>query len=195
MQIAVFSQILKPKDAPFVQQLFDAFHHHGITVYIYKPYFESLKEKIIFKSNIDVFEGYADPKMKSFDYMIALGGDGTMLAAVTLIRDQDIPILGINLGRLGFMAMVNKTQIYEAIEMVVNGRFYIGQRRTLYLESDPPLFGDMPFALNDFTILKRDTSSMISIHCFVNGDYLNTCLLYTSPSPRDRTRSRMPSSA
>ena len=58
--------------------------------------------------------------------------------------------------------------------MVVNGRFYIGQRRTLYLESDPPLFGDMPFALNDFTILKRDTSSMISIHCFVNGDYLNT---------------------
>ena len=72
------------------------------------------------------------------------------------------------------MATVGKTHIAEAIEMLVKGQFYIANRRTLHLESEPSLFGDMPFALNDFTILKRDTSSMISIHCFINGSYLNT---------------------
>ena len=174
MQIAVFSQVLKPEDEPFVQQLFDALHRYGIAAYVYAPYLESTKGKIIFKTNIGTFEDQTDFKMREFDYMITLGGDGTILASVTFLRDSGVPILGINLGRLGFMATVGKTHIAEAIEMLVKGQFYIANRRTLHLESEPSLFGDMPFALNDFTILKRDTSSMISIHCFINGSYLNT---------------------
>jgi len=85
-----------------------------------------------------------------------------------------VPILGINLGRLGFLATVSKEQITSAIELLVKGGYSVDDRSTLRLESDPPLFGDIPFALNDFTILKRDTSSMITIHTFVNGAYLNT---------------------
>ncbi len=174
MQVAVFSQILKPKDEPYVQQLFDALYQHGIAAYVYAPYLQELRGRIIFQMNVGSFESHTDFRMRSFDYLITLGGDGTMLQAITFVRDSNVPILGINLGRLGFMATVGKTKISEALEQVIRGQYYLANRRTLHLESDPPLFGDMPFALNDFTILKRDTSSMISIHCFINGSYMNT---------------------
>ena len=174
MQVAVYSQILKTEDEPFVQQLFDTLYRHGIAAYLYAPYLTSTQGRISFKTNIGTFESHTDFKMREFDYLITLGGDGTMLSSVTFLRDSGVPILGINLGRLGFMATVGKTHIDEAIDQLVKGQFYIANRRTLHLESDPPLFGDMPFALNDFTILKRDTSSMISIHCFINGSYMNT---------------------
>lgn len=174
MQVAIFSQILKEGDEPFVQQLFDCLSEHGIAAYVFAPYLDMLRGKIQFKMNVGTFEGYTDFRMREFDYMITLGGDGTILAAVTHIRDQGVPILGINLGRLGFMAVVSKENITEAINLLVRGRFYIGERRTLHLNSEPALFGDLPFALNDFTLLKRDTSSMITIHAYVNGTYLNT---------------------
>lgn len=174
MQVAIFSQVFKPKDEPYVQQLFDVLYQRGIAAYVYAPYLESLKGQIQFKMNVGSFEGHTDFKMRSFDYLITLGGDGTMLAAVTHVRDSNVPILGINLGRLGFMATVGKSKIDEAIDQLIKGQIHLVNRRTLHLESDPSLFGSMPFALNDFTILKRDTSSMISIHCFINGSYMNT---------------------
>ena len=143
------------------------------------------------------FDGYRDFRVHRIDFVIVLGGDGTMLNAVTLIRDAGVPMLGINLGRLGFLASIDKHHIADSIGKLAAGRYNINERAMLYLESSPELFGDIPFALNDCTLLKRDTSSMITINTFLNGDYLNSycCLLYTSPSPRDRTRSRMPSSA
>lgn len=174
MQIAVFSQILKEGDEPYVQTLFDVLHEHGIAAYVYAPYLKSLEGKIKFKMNVGTFEGHTDFRIREFDYMITLGGDGTILAAVTHIQGMGVPILGINLGRLGFMATVGKEHIREAIDALAKGQFYIGERRTLGLDSEPPLFGDLPFALNDFTLLKRDTSSMITIHTYINGNYMNT---------------------
>jgi NAD+ kinase len=174
MQVVVYSQYLKDGDLPHVQHLFDALAEYGIAAYVYTPYLESIQGKVIFKTNVGKFEGYLDFRVRKFNFVITLGGDGTILAATTLIREREVPILGINLGRLGFLATVSKDRIREAICLLVKGQFSIVERSTLHLESDPPLFGDLPFALNDFTILKRDTSSMISIHAFVNGAYLNT---------------------
>lgn len=174
MQVAVYSQYLKPGDLPFVQELFDVLSEKGIAAYVYAPYFEEIKDLVKFKTNVGAFEGYIDFKVRKFDFVISLGGDGTILAAATMVRDTQAPILGINLGRLGFLAAIAKDHIREAIDFLVKGQYFIGERSTLRLESDPLLFGDMPFALNDFTILKRDTSSMITIHAFVNGSYLNT---------------------
>jgi NAD+ kinase len=174
MQVVIYSQQLKSGDAPYVQSLFDALSQHGIAAYVYAPYLEQLRRKIKFKTNVGSFEGYVDFKMRKFDFIITLGGDGTILSMMTLVRDKQTPILGINLGRLGFLATVSKTKIREAIETLVKGQYSIGERSTLHLESSPPIFGETPFALNDFTILKRDTSSMITIHTFVNGAYLNT---------------------
>ncbi len=174
MQVVVYSQYLKEGDLPYVQDLFDALARHGIAAYVYAPYLENLRGKVHFNMNVGTFEGYLDFKVRRFDFVITLGGDGTILAAATFIREQEVPILGINLGRMGFLATVNKQHIASAIRMLVKGQFTLASRSTLRLESMPALFGDMPFALNEFTILKRDTSSMITIHVFVNGAYLNT---------------------
>lgn len=174
MQVVVYSQYLKEGDLPYVQHLFDALAEQGVAAYVNTPYLEELQGKINFKTSIGDFEGYLDFRVREFDFVITLGGDGTILAAATLVRDSGVPILGINLGRLGFLATVGKEQIMQAVALLVKGEYSVVERSTMRLESDPPLFGETPFALNDFTILKRDTSSMITIHTFVNGAYLNT---------------------
>lgn len=174
MQVVIFSKILHAQDIPHVQHLFDILHKEGINTYVYAPYLLQLKDKIHFKRDIGVFDGYLDFKTTKIDFVITLGGDGTILDAVTLVRDSDVPILGINLGRLGFLASINKNRIIETILSMQKGMYTIEWRRLLYLESNFPLFGELPFALNDCTLLKRDTSSMITIHTFINGAYLNS---------------------
>ncbi len=174
MQIVIYSTVFKEKDKPHVQQLFDILADRGINAYVYEPYLNQIKDKIDFKRDIGTFSGYVDFRMKKMDAVLTLGGDGTMLRAVTEVRDSGVPILGINLGRLGFMASVEKAMIEEAIDLFIKGQYRLDSRRLLYLESKNPVFGDIPFALNDCTILKRDTSSMITIHTFINGAYLNS---------------------
>ena len=174
MQVAIYSKVLHPEDAPFVQILFDALHTEGVNTYIYEPYFAQIKDNVVFKREVAVFNSHLDFKIHRFDYVLTLGGDGTVLDAVTVVRDADVPIMGINLGRLGFLAGIGKLRIEDAVQMLIRGQFTIEWRRLLYLESNKPLFNDMRFALNDFTILKRDTSSMITIHTYLNGAYLNS---------------------
>ncbi len=174
MQIVVFSKQLKDKDIPAVQEFFDILHEEGINAYLNEPFFTKAKEKLTLQQDVGKFAGYIDFRMRKFDYVITLGGDGTILNAITEIRDSGVPILGINLGRLGFLADIEKTQIKSAINLLQKGMYKIDERRLLYLESNLPLHGDIPFALNDCTLLKRDTSSMITIHTYVNGAYLNS---------------------
>lgn len=174
MQVVVFGKTVKEKDIVHIQNLFDALDAHAINAYVYAPYFEQLKDRVNFRRDVGLFEGYLDFSVKRFDFFIALGGDGTILEAVTHVRDTNVPIMGINLGRLGFLAAIEKKRITEAIDLLVRGMYVIDERRLLYLESNIPLFGDIPFALNDFTLLKRDTSSMITIHAYINGAYLNS---------------------
>ena len=174
MQVVIYSKILHTEDVPYVQALFDALHTEGVNTYIFKPYFTQIKDLIRFKREVGVFEGYLDFKTHKLDYVIALGGDGTILDAVTVVRDSNVPIMGINLGRLGFLASISKTRIENAVKSLINGQFSIEWRRLLHLESNQPIFNDVRFALNDFTLLKRDNSSMITIHAYLNGAYLNS---------------------
>lgn len=111
---------------------------------------------------------------KTVDCLISLGGDGTILDAVTLVRDKNIPILGINFGRLGFLAGISKEEVAVAVESLVAGTYVIDKRTLIHLDASIPLFGDTPFALNEFAIHKRDTSPMIKVHTYLNGEFLNT---------------------
>ncbi len=174
MQVVVFGTIVKEKDLPYIQSLFDVLHEHGINAYVYRPYLHQLQPHITFNLNVGIFDGYLDFKQRHFDCVLTLGGDGTLLNAATVVRDTDVPMMGINLGRLGFMADIEKIGISEAIMMLMKKMYHIEERSLLYLESNLPLFGETPYALNDFTILKRDTSSMITIHTYINGSYLNS---------------------
>ena len=175
MQIIIYSTLLKEKDIAYVQDLFDVLHEQGINAYVYKPYLAQLRGAIQFKQDVGEFDGYVDFQLgKHFDCVITLGGDGTILAAATAVRDSNVPIMGINLGRLGFLSSIEKKRLREAIELLKKGRFILDERYLLSLDSNKPLFGDKPFALNDCTLLKRDTSSMVTIHTYINGAYLNT---------------------
>ncbi|MFT4667004.1 MAG: NAD+ kinase [Polaribacter sp.] len=172
MQVAVFSKKIKEVDIPYIQNFFDLFFEEGINMYVYKPYLEQLPGLIELKKDVGTFSTYLDFKARKFDFIITLGGDGTILEAITMVRDTNVPIFGINLGRLGFLANIEKNDIKVSLQQLMNGQFSLDHRRLLYLESSPSLFGECRFALNDCTLLKRDTSSMIIIHTYVNGAYL-----------------------
>ena len=174
MQVVIYSQVLKEGDIPFVQAIFDLLAEEDFSTYVYGPYLESLRPHIRFRRDVGVFESHLDFRIKRFDMLITLGGDGTILHAATLLRGEHIPILGVNLGRLGFLARVEKEKMRQALQLLARGRFTTERRDMLYLESNLPLFGEAPYALNDCTLLKRDTSSMITIHTYINGAYLNS---------------------
>ncbi len=174
MQVVVYGRQYKEQDHAYIQEVFDALHSEGFNTYVYTPYLRDIAPRINFKGPYAAFDDYLSFKVHRVDYVIVLGGDGTMLNAVTLIRDSGIPMLGINLGRLGFLNHIEKSIISDAIRRLKLGMYQIDERSTLYLESTPQLFGDISFALNDFTVLKRDTSSMITVHTYINGDYLNS---------------------
>ncbi len=174
MQVVVFGKQYRDKDQPFVQALFDALHAEGITTYVYSPFLDDLADTINLKGPHGRFDDYRDFRVHRIDFVIVLGGDGTMLSAVTLVRDAGVPMLGINLGRMGFLNTIEKVHVADAVQKLKRGQYVVHERTMLYLESHPTLFGDVPFALNDCTLLKRDTSSMITIHTFINGDFLNS---------------------
>ena len=110
---------------------------------------------------------------ESVDFLISLGGDGAILDTVTLVRNKNIPILGINYGRLGFLAGISKHELSTAVDALVNRTFVVDKRTLIHLDANVSLFGDAPFGLNEFSIHKRDISPMIKINTYLNGEFLN----------------------
>lgn len=174
MKIAIYSRFLKKDHISFVQILFDILAQRDAELFIFEDYYKSFDDQIKIQQKLELFQEHEDFKAQNIDFMISLGGDGTILDVVTIVRDTEVPIMGINLGRLGFLAMIEKNRIEQAFDAIYSDSYTLDQRSILYLESSPSIFGDKNFALNDFTILKRDTSSMVIIHTYVNGEFLNS---------------------
>jgi len=173
MQVAVYASLFKSWDGDAIQDVIDALHAEDVTSYWHKPFYDEIKDHLVFPREVGVFENHLDFVLKRFDFLLALGGDGTMLRAVLLTRESGVPLVGINLGRMGFLATVERRRIFEMVQLMKIGRLVVEERQMLCLESNLPMFDEVRFALNDFTLLKRDTSSMITIHTYINGSYLN----------------------
>lgn len=174
MKIGVCGKrILNEESIEFVHFLLDLLQNKGVEVFIHSPFFEVIRNGVKSGSKSTSFEE-DEEVIKEFDFILSLGGDGTLLETVTVIKNTGTPIIGINLGRLGFLASVSKHDIYYAIDGLLAGSFTIDRRSLLSLESPNPLFGDLNFALNDFVIHKNDTSSMITVHAYINGEFLNS---------------------
>ncbi len=174
MKFAIYGTQFNNSVLPFVQQLFDCLTQQRLQVCIYGEYSRFLQDKITFSKKQATFNNYQDLLAEGADVMISLGGDGTLLDTVSLVRDSQIPIIGINFGRLGFLASVNKNDIPSAIDSLVSKDFTLDNRALLRVESDSKLFGDENFALNDVTIHRRDTSAMMIIHAYLNDKFLNS---------------------
>lgn len=173
MNIALYSRNLHVRDVAFIQKLLYTLRDRHIEVQIHDRYYKELKQMVDVPTGFAPFNSHLDIK-NTATYFMSLGGDGTLLDAVTFVRDYDIPVLGVNLGRLGFLANVGKHEINEALDCLHNGTFIIDKRTMISLESTPPLFGELNYALNEFTIVKKDTSSMLNIHAYLNGEFLNS---------------------
>jgi NAD+ kinase len=126
----------------------------------------------LFRISLKSFD--AKSGLKSTDYFVSVGGDGTLLDSVTYVGKKEIPILGINTGRLGFLATVSREETETAIDLMCHGKMKTDRRTLLQLSSTPKLFNGFSYALNDFTIMKKDSSSMITVHVFVDGELLNS---------------------
>jgi NAD+ kinase len=173
MKIAIYSRIMDWEQVQEIQQFFNALSGKKIQPVIFHPYFEQILSRIHLPANTTTFSQFADLD-SSIDFLISLGGDGTLLDTVTLVTNKNIPVLGINFGRLGFLASIGKEDVVTAIEAIIKRSFVIDKRSLLHLDSSKPLFGDTPYGLNEFAIHKTDTSPMIKIHTYLNGEFLNT---------------------
>ncbi len=173
MNIALYSRTIHVRDVAFVQKFLFALRNRKINVQIHERYYNELKQYIEIPSEFLLFNMHEEIS-NTANYFISLGGDGTLLDAATYVRHYNIPVMGVNLGRLGFLANVGKNEINDALDCLYNGTFSIDKRTMVLLESTPPLFGDLNYALNEFTIVKKDTSSMLTIHAYLNGEFLNS---------------------
>jgi NAD+ kinase len=174
MNVALYSRFLKPEHIPTTQQLIDCLVQAGAKIYLYEDFQRSFQNRISIASDTPTFARHQDLIALNLDFFITLGGDGTILDAATMVRHLQIPIMGVNLGRLGFLAMMEKHRIEQAVQALKTNSFVLDTRTLLYLESSEPIFGETNFALNDFAIHKRDTSSMVIIHTYLNGEFLNS---------------------
>ena len=173
MNIALYCRSIHKEDIPVLQKILDVLAAKNMGVFVYKDFFESIWKEIKTRSGVSTFTSHDDIKDKA-DYMFSLGGDGTLLDTLTFIRNQNIPVVGINIGRLGFLANIGKDEIESAIDAIQSASYVLDKRTLLELESNKPLFGQVNYALNDVTIHKKDTSSMIVIHTYINGEFLNS---------------------
>jgi NAD+ kinase len=174
MKIAIYSRGVENDQLKDINQLFEELISNGIEPVFFQDFFNQFYSAINFDNNKYSTFNSAEDLDDSFECLISLGGDGTLLDTVTLVRDTGIPVLGINYGRLGFLANIGKEEIHAAIDAIANRKYVIDKRSLIHLESDVPLFGKAPFGLNEFSIHKKDSSPMIKIHTYINGEFLNT---------------------
>ncbi|THU41685.1 NAD kinase [Niastella caeni] len=173
MKVAIYSRVIDDDQYGKVQQLLDELAKENIQPVIYKPFFEMIQSAVRFSDKTTVFSDSND-LTEAIDFLISLGGDGTLLDTVTLVRDKNIPVLGINFGRLGFLASIGSKELHIAVQSLVKRTILIDKRSLIHLDASKPLFGDVPYGLNEFAIHKTDTSPMIKIHTYLNGEFLNT---------------------
>ncbi len=171
MRFAIFGNTFQTKKSSHAEQLLATLRAHGAEIYVDGDFYRFLPKELTARYKPDgVFEG----DDFDADMVISMGGDGTFLKSAMRVGKCGIPILGINTGRLGFLADISPGEIDETFDEIFSGRYQVEDRSVLQLDAEGDSLKDYPFALNEIAILKRDSSSMISIHTHINGALLTT---------------------
>ena len=171
LRFALFGNEFHSDKSFAVQRVLNFLKTHDAEVYIDRPYYDFLSKVL----QLDTWcSGVFDNDYFDADFVISLGGDGTMLRAANRVGAKEIPVLGINMGRLGFLADVLPDEIDTALQEIYTGQYKIEEHSVIMIETDGEFLEGSPYALNDIALLKRDNASMITIRCCVDGDYLVT---------------------
>jgi NAD+ kinase len=173
MRIAIYSRGIENNQQRDMEMLLKELDTYKVEPVFFQDFFNTFYSSIDLKGKYTTF-ATSDDLDDSIDCIISLGGDGTLLDTVSLVRDKGIPVLGVNYGRLGFLANIGKEELHSAVEALVKRTYVLDKRTLIHLDADIPLFGEVPYALNEFSLQKKDSSSMIKIHTYLNGEFLNT---------------------
>ena len=173
MLVALYNRTFAEQDIPLLLRILKMLEDHKLQMVYFHEFYERLQPYTTFKTTPRFFTSKRDLPPQT-DMLFSLGGDGTMLDAVCFVGNSNIPLIGVNLGRLGFLAAIPEEEVEDAIVSLVRGSYTLEKRTLVHLDSSVPLFNGSPFALNEFTIHRQDSSSMIKIHTYLNGEFLNT---------------------
>lgn len=173
MKVAIYGRSTIDNTSEYIQLLFHKLNEYKTEILIYESFYNFIKQKMQINGAIKTFKTHEE-LIDKVDYMFSIGGDGTFLETLTYVRDSGIPIIGINTGRLGFLANIAKTEINKAIDSLLHKNFKIEKRTLISVTSQKKLFGEVNYGLNELTVLKKDTSSLITINAYINGDFLNS---------------------
>lgn len=172
MKIAVYGKHFDDEFSPAIQRLVDYLHEKQIQILVYEKFFGLLSSKIQLSSGVKVFSDYRS--ITGVHSLISIGGDGTLLSTVRIVRDSNVPVLGINTGRLGFLSHVSIEDIESALEALISNNFQLDKRSLIRLSSPQREFSSFPFALNEITLLNKGRNSMIAVKVNVDGQYMTT---------------------
>lgn len=174
MKIAIYGKKFDTSFFVYIKELFDTLAQKKQEIVIFEPFYEYIKKEHNYIPNVSSFFKTHEDFNIIPDFFFSIGGDGTFLESINYVRNKNIPIVGFNCGRLGFLADISKDEISIALDAIFNGDYSLEQRTLLKLETEDNIFGSMNFALNELTIHKRDSSSMITIHTYLDNKFLNT---------------------
>lgn len=172
MKIGVHGKEFTRQSASFIERILEVLFVHKADIFVSSKFSKWLKPDQIKKFKLKIYE--PGENLKNLNVFLSLGGDGTLLESVTHIGRAEVPILGVNTGRLGFLATISREDTETAVEKMFNKAYTLDKRSLLQLDSNQELFNGLNFALNDFTVVKKDTSSMITVHTFIDGEFLNS---------------------
>jgi NAD+ kinase len=173
MKAAIYSRVMEEEQEKDVQLFFNELSKQQIQPIVWLSFFDQIKERIQLPADTRTFS-HSEQLTDEIEFIVSLGGDGTLLDTITLVRDKNISIMGVNLGRLGFLASIGRQEVESALKSIAKRSYITDKRTMIHLDADLPLFGDVPYGLNEFAVHKRDTDPMIKIHTYLNGEFLNT---------------------
>lgn len=171
-RIGIHGKDFQNKSTRFIEKVLDHLKRTGTDIWVSSKFLRQFKTSRVAGYKLKTFE--LGDNLRPLDFFLSLGGDGTLLESVTYVGRTEVPIMGINTGRLGFLATNSREDMEDSVDALLNGHYTIDSRSVLKLASSPKLFGNLNFAVNDFTITKKDTSSMITVHVHVDGQLLNS---------------------
>jgi NAD+ kinase len=175
MKVAIFGQYYQNDTRPIIKDIFIFLNKNNVELVIEEHFLAILHEEQIIEKKYKTYSSYLDLD-QSFDVLVSIGGDGTILRAATFVRNSGIPIIGINAGRLGFLAKVQKENIETFLQIVIDKQFTISERTLLSLTCSPEIneLEYLNFAMNEVTVSRKDSTSMITIETYLNDEYLNS---------------------
>jgi NAD+ kinase len=173
MNVAIYGPKITKENNVYFKEVLDTLAAFGWNPILEKNLKSQMVKKMNVSNKMDEFSSHSDFH-KGIDLAMSIGGDGTFIKSVGFVRDSGVPILGVNTGRLGFLATISKDEIHSTMEQVKQKKFEHQKRSLLRIDTEENLFGEDNFALNEVTFHKKDTSSMLTVHAYLDSNYLNS---------------------